>query len=221
MLEGIRTLSIQLAIFVSAGSIRADELSFAVRSRMAIGEFEPMLIPEMPGMPDEFPRLQINTSNGYRLTMSRSRIDFFLELPLGVDEGDINNFLASCRLLVSILAEKEFVLSRVGFVRTYFVSHVKANYLIDSLMSIPSEGISEVSISFTQKILCANKQSNSVFAFSTGQNQVGELGIAMNRDVNTDPKFHSNFGGGDILDYIVEASALVGIDSLNEFIKVQ
>ena len=221
VLEGIRTLSIQLAVFVSAGSIRADELSFAVRSRMDVGEFEPMLIPEMPGMPDDFPRLQINTSNGYRLTMSRSRIDFFLELPLGIDGTDIECFLAGCRSLVSILTEKDFVFSRIGFVRMFFVAHVKADFLMNRLMNVPSDGITDVSVSFTQKVLCANKQSNNIFAFSTGQNQIGEPGVAMNRDVNTDPVIHSNFEGSDILEYIVEASSLVGIDSLKEFIKVE
>lgn len=219
--EGIRTLSVQLAVFVSSGSIRADELSFAVRSRMDVGEFDPMLIPEMPGMPDEFPRLQINTPAGYRLTMSKSRIDFFLALPLGVDESDSAAFLSNCRSLISILSEKDFVFARVGFVRMFFAAQAKADFLIDRLMSISSEGITDVSISFTNKVLCSGRQSNNVFGFSTGQNEIGEPGVALNRDVNTDPSSVVGFGGVEMLEYINEANSLTGFDSLQEFIKVK
>ena len=220
MLKGIRTLSVQLALFISSGSIRADELSSAVRNRMNIGEFEPMIIPEMAGMPDEFPSLQINTSEGYRLAMSKSRIDLFLALPLGIDDGDICSFILSCQSLMSILSEKKIVFSRVGFVRLFFIAQAKADFLIDELMKVSSDDICEVTISLTKKVICANKQSNNIFIFSTGQNDFGESGVAFNRDINTDLSDSSSLDDKEVIDYVLEASALTELGSLKDFIKV-
>jgi hypothetical protein len=209
----------QLALFMGRGVIRADELSYDVRRRLDIGDFEPMLIPEAPGMPDDFPRLQINSPRGYRLTMSRARVDFFLDLPLGIDADDKAEFFSKCRELLAILDEREIRYSRVGLIKTSFAPGVGApEFLVSSLTRLPTAGVSDASLSITKKITCSGVRCNSLFNFSNGVLASGQLGLLAIRDVNTDPALNADLALEATSHFIAEADAQSGIESILEFV---
>lgn len=207
MFANSKPFSSQLALFVKSGTIRADELSFAA-TNMNIGEFEPILIPEVPGMPDEFPKLQINTPAGYRLTMSKMRIDFFMELPLGLDESDLVSFERNCDQLLDILAGKNIIYSRVGFVRSSFARGVQAPQLVEMLSKIPPAGVSDFFVSYTQKIECIGRVCNDVRNFSNGMNASGEAGVGSVRDINTDPAHEIVMSADDVKAFVVSCTNL-------------
>lgn len=208
----------QLALFVNGGGIRADELSFEVRKHLAIGEYDPMLIPEAPGMPPEFPRLQITTPKGFQLTMSRARVDFLLGLPLGIDESESMGFIKKCEGLLDILHGHSYRYSRVGFIKTYFVEASKAIEVVNKVVRVPMEPVDEVSISLTKKIMLNANKCNSLYNFAHGVNQAGEPGLFIARDLNTDPAVLHSFDASEIKEFIASAVPLVSSESVGEFI---
>lgn len=218
MVTGFKLNTCQLALFVNGGAIRADELSFEVRKHLAIGEYDPMLIPEAPGMPPEFPRLQITTPKGFQLTMSRARVDFLLGLPLGIDDSESAGFIEKCEGLLDILRGHGYRYSRVGFIKTYFVEASKAIDVVRKVVKVPMEPVDEVTISLTKKIVLKEKKCNSLYNFVNGVNQAGEPGLFIARDLNTDPAVTHSFDAPEVKDFIASAVPLVSGESVSEFI---
>lgn len=188
MFDKMFKFSNQLALFVSSGSVRADELSYLVRSKMEVGEFEPMLIPEQPGMPAEIPRLHINTDSGYRLAMSKSRIDLTVEIPFGIMQEEEDRFSKNCAILMSILRERKIDFDRVGWVGSWFAEVDNAgSALASSLLKVADREVSDMNVSITQKKNINDITCNSLFSFANGTHQSGMQGIIVARDVNTVP----------------------------------
>lgn len=220
MFDNIKVYSCQLALFVSAGAIRADELSFAIRSKMDVGEFEPMLIPESPGMPDEFPRLSINTPKGYKLSMSKARIDFLIDLPLGVDEQEFNEFKTACKVLCSILDEKGFKFSRVGFVKTLFESMPRATqFLVQDIARLALQDSTDFSMTISAKRKYEKWGCNSIYSLSNGLRSGSEVGLVVARDVNIGPENEVALVPTDVDGFLSFAEAECSVENLRKFIE--
>lgn len=186
MLNNLSFFAIQAALFIGSGSIRSDELSFLIRSKMDIGEFEPITFPEQPGAPVEIPRLHISTDNGYRFTMSKARIDIICEWPFGIDAKEEARFAENIRRLSDILSEKDFIFSRIGVVKSWFANQEKAALEIaDLLLKVPSDNVTDVSFAITKRVQLREFECNSLFNFSNGVHQSGAPGAIVVRDVNT------------------------------------
>lgn len=221
MLDGLSPYVYQFALFTGAGSIRADELSSEVRKRLDIGDYDPMLIPEQPGMPEEFPRLQINTAKGYRLTMSKARIDFFLDLPLGFEEEDVHKFKVCMEKLLGILHENNFRYSRVGFIKTNFVANSSpAPFFLNAVTNFSPDSVTDVQLAVTKKIMCSKWQCNSLYSYASGFGG-GVVGLLAIRDINTDPAMNYMMGSEDVKDFYMSADAISGVDSLIDFMEAR
>lgn len=177
---------VQLALFLKSANVQLDDLSSKLRSKLTIGDFSTMIMPEAPGMPEEFPRLQVNTPQGYRLTASKTRIDFFLDLPLGIEDRDHEGFRSNCRSLLEVLSDFGCVYVRLGYVKTYFRSDEEpVKTFIDKVTRLPSVGLEEVQFNVTRKSERGGYVYNDVFSFTTAFLNA-RRGMVAIRDLNTD-----------------------------------
>ncbi|UVM23818.1 hypothetical protein [Pseudomonas wadenswilerensis] len=208
---------VQLALFVKQGKIQPDELSAKIRGALVIGDFNTMIVPDAPGMPDEFPRLQIHTVRGYRLTSSNARVDFFLDLPLGVDERLLGEFTQNCSALLGVLHGFGCAYSRIGFVKTYFSADERAEKtFIDLVSKLSSDDVSEVQFSLTKKTSISGYSCNDMFSFTSAY-MSGRRGIVTVRDINTDPNVDLNLDAEKAESLITEFNFLSGKDSIVRF----
>lgn len=206
----------QVAYFVKFGGIRSDELSSLVRKHLDIGEFEPMLIPEQPGMPPEFPRLQISTPKGFRLTVSKVRIDFFIDLPLGIEEEETRAFMDNCIKLSSLLENNGYIFSRLGMICTMFEKMDNAaDSILNSLTRLNPSDASDASLTITKKTQINEYECNSVYSYSNGGISTGDVGLVAMRDVNTSPALDINITGADANKFISTALNEIQPSSLN------
>ncbi|WP_313645893.1 hypothetical protein [Pseudomonas sp.] len=177
---------VQLALFFKNSQVQLDDLSSALRKRMAIGDFNTMIMPEVQGMPEEIPRLQITSPIGYRLTSSKVRLDFFIDLPLGVEAKDLEGFKENCNKLLGVLADFGCEYVRLGYVKTYFKSdEVPVQSFFEVAMKLPSEGLAEVQFNVTRKGNFDDYSYNDIFSFSTAYLNA-RRGLVAIRDLNTD-----------------------------------
>lgn len=217
-MKGLKLNACQLALFVGSGSIRADELSFEVRKHLDIGEYDPMLIPEAPGMPAEFPRLQISTPKGFQLAMSRARLDFMLSLPLGIDEPDFLGFVDKCGKLLDVLHEHTYRYSRIGFIKTYFADSNNAGGIVEKLIKVQMGPLDEVNVSLTKKIELEGRKCNSLYNFANGVNASGDFGLLVARDLNTDAGVINSFDSKEAKAFIASVVPLASSESVYEFL---
>lgn len=206
----------QVAYFVKSGGVRSDEFSSLVRKKLDIGDFEPMLIPDQPGMPPEFPRLQIFTPKGFRLTVSKLRIDFFMDLPLGIEEEEAQSFMNNCTELSGLLEENGYVFSRLGMICTMFEKQdAAADSILDCLTKLDSSNISDISLTVTKKTQIGEYECNSVYNYSNGGISTGDVGVVAVRDVNTNPAMDFNITGADADKFFKAALVEIQPSSLN------
>lgn len=209
----------QLALFVNSGSMRADFLSADVRRVVDIGEFEPLIIPEAPGMPNEFPRLQIGSDKGYQLTMSKVRVDFHLNLPLGLSGSDVGVFVDKCKLLLGILNEYGVSLSRVGYVFTYFIEGSdQSRAVVKKLLTVFDDDVSEVNISITKRFNVCDSKCNNLYGFVSAVSASGVPGLVVSRDVNTVPEAGQVFDLSFVSKFIDAVHDVMGEGSVAEFL---
>lgn len=219
MFDDLKFFSCQLALFIEAGSIRSDELSFEISRSMAIGEYEPMLIPEGPGMPPEFPRLQINTSKGYQVTLSKLRVDFVMHLPLGVEGVDLQRFFEEAKKLLGILGGRGFSFSRVGYIHNYFCPSVLgASAIAQSLLKISGESITDLQLSVTKRFEEEGVSYNDLYNFANGSSNPWGDGYLIVRDLNTVPRDGLSFSAERISALMGMARNKVAPDSVARFI---
>lgn len=219
LFDKLKSYVYQVAYFIKSGSIRNDELSLLLRNALNIGDFEPMLIPEAPGMPPEFPRLQIFTPQGFRLTVSKVRIDFFIDLPLGVEKEEFQAFVDNCTRLSDLLESKGFVFSRFGVINTMFVKQESAAIsILNSLTKLDSTDVSDVALAITKKTQVGKYPCNSVYNLSNGMISTGDNGLVAIRDVNTDPMMEFNLSGADAKDFFKAALVEVQAASLKNVV---
>ncbi|WGK92327.1 hypothetical protein [Pseudomonas migulae] len=209
----------QVAFFIKSGSVRSDELSSLFRNTLNIGDFEPMLIPEAPGMPPEFPRLQIFTPQGYRLTVSKVRIDFFIDLPLGIEKEESQEFIDNCNKLSDLLESKGFSFSRLGVIATMFAKEEGAAASILGLVTkLDAADVSDVVLAVTKKKHVGKYLCNSVYNLSNGGLSTGDIGLVAIRDINTDPMLELSLSGEDAKEFIEAALVEAQPSSFKTFI---
>lgn len=212
--------SCQLALFVESGSVRADELSVEVRRGMDLGSYEPMLIPEAPGMPEEFPRLQINTSKGYQLTMSKLRIDFFMSLPLGLEDKELTEFHQRASQLLGILGSYGFSFSRVGLICNYFLSStVSAKDAAQKFLKVDSDDVAELNFSITKRFERGGRLLNNLYNFASGASAHMGDGYVLVRDVNTVPHINYSMSPRDIEELIDFMKGMIDRNSVSDFVR--
>ncbi|MFP3369297.1 hypothetical protein [Pseudomonas sp. SIMBA_068] len=218
MFKDLTNFSYQLALFTESGKIMADELSVACRNKMNIGAYTPALIPEMPGMPDEIPRLQIQTDRGFQVGMSNIRIDFVIDLPFGLDSKDREGFIENARRLLELLDERGFVYSRVGFVKKYLKVMPDAGKFLSGLFGgVGGSSLTDFSVNASQRIEVAGKQCNNIFNVGSGVIRGGEVGVVALRDVNIVPG-QGSIVKDDVLSFMAEAESILGVESFDEFV---
>ncbi|MEN5141102.1 hypothetical protein [Pseudomonas juntendi] len=179
-----------------------------------------MLIPEQPGMPAEIPRMHINTDCGYRVSMSRARIDLTLELPFGIDAEENVRFYKNCKIFTEILREKAFSFERIGLVGSWFAPTTQSGALIaELLLQVPSNDISDVTLSITKKHSIRDVVCNSLFNFSSAIHQSNLEGVNINRDLNTVPDAGKLFSCDDVGEFVSLFKLETTEDSILEFIK--
>ena len=216
--NSLKPYTMQFVYFIAGGTIRFDELSTLIRQTLKIGDFDPMLMPDSPGMPPEFPRLQIFTAEGYKLSASKTRIDFVIDLPLGLGTTELDTFRENCLLFTNLLTSKGFVFSRVALVNTMFASQDETEKdILESLTKINPENISNITIGFTKRSLIANISCNDVFNISNGSISTGETGLVVTRDINTDVTIYEILHEGMISEFINSAFLAASPHSLKEF----
>ncbi|MGE8180492.1 hypothetical protein [Pseudomonas mandelii] len=217
--ELLKTYTLQFVYFIAGGSIRFDELSTLIRQTVSIGDFDPMLMPDAPGMPPEFPRLQIFTPEGYKLSASKTRIDFIIDLPLGLGVAETETFKENTSLLTNMMINKGLVFSRVALVNTMFAAQDKAEReILEALTKITPDGISNINIGFTKSSKIGNLSCNDVFNLSNGSISTGETGLVVTRDINTDATAYQTLNQAMILDFIPAAFMAATPHSLQEFV---
>lgn len=218
MFDDLKFFSCQLALFIESGTIRSDELSFEISKNMAIGQYEPMLIPEAPGMPPEFPRLQINTSKGYQVTLSKLRADLVVNLPLGVEDVDLQRFFDEARKLLGILGGRDFRFSRIGYIHNYFwPSAAGAGVVAQSLLKVNRDNISDIQLSVTKKFDADGTTFNDLYSFANGSSNSWGEGYLVVRDVNNVPRDGLIFTADQVLALMNTARAKVAPNSIAEF----
>ncbi len=215
----LKLMTCQLALFIKEGFVRSDEFSFEISRRMHLGNYEPMLIPEAPGMPPEFPRLQISTPKGYQLTLSRLRVDFVMSLPLGIEEDDTRRFHDECKTLLAILEEKGFKFSRVGYIHNYFsVGEAAIEEFIKKATPFRERNFFELSLSVTERTFVNQKECNSLYSFSSAINGAGESGLLAVRDINTVPDKNYELLSSDVGSFMVAALSEIGVKSVIDLV---
>ncbi len=214
-----KLMTCQLALFIREGNVRSDEFSFELSKNMDIGSYEPMLIPEAPGMPPEFPRLQISTPKGYQLTLSRVRVDFLITLPLGLEASEVNHFHSQCKKLLKILDERNFKYSRVGYIHNYFATGQSViESFIKKATPFRERDFFELSLSVTEHINVSNWVCNSLYSFSSAFTAFNEPGLFAVRDLNTAPDKDYILTKEDIEVVLETAPEIVNISSINQLV---
>lgn len=215
----LKLMACQLALFIKEGFVRSDEFSFEISRRMDMGNYEPMLIPEAPGMPPEFPRLQISTAKGYQLTLSRVRVDFVMSLPLGIEDEDARRFHKECKALLGILEEKGFKFSRVGYIHNYFsVGEAAIEEFIKKVTPFRERSFFELSLSVTERVVLAGKECNSLYSFSSPFTGNGESGLLAVRDINTAPDNNYELLSKDVENFMTAALPEIGVKSVLDLV---
>lgn len=217
MLPDLTTFANQIALYVNNGKILADELSVACRKGMKIGAYTPTLLPEFPGMPDEIPRLQIQTDRGFQLMMSPARIDLTLDLAFGYEKADADLFFENVRLLLDLLNDYGFDYSRVGFVRRFYHVMNKPEALIAKIFGgLNSEEMADFTVNAIYNESVSGLRCKNVFNIGSGIIRGVEPGLVALRDLNVNP-------GQEILtrakvnEFVSSATGLLTGESLAAF----
>lgn len=212
---------IQVALFISGSRIRSDELSLKVRMGLDIGEFEPMIIPDAPGMPDEIPRLNIATPAGYRFSASKSRIDFILDLALGLDEEKFNQYRRNVEALAGIVEGAGARIHRIGLVRTlFFRSEAPQDIIQQGFLKKNVSGLKEANVNIVRDISISGIKGNDLYNIGCGFIIGQQRGISINRDINTDPNIALSWGRDDVMRFYDEAMVISNKESLSNILEV-
>jgi len=217
MFPNLTTFAFQVAIYINSGKIMADELSVACRKKMKMGSFTPTLLPDFPGMPDEIPRLQIQTEAGFQLTMSPARIDLTLDLAFGIENSDENLFFENFYLLLDVLDDFPVEYSRVGILRRFY--HVMNNpelLLLKCFNGARSEGLSDFTVNGVYDANVSGLNCKDVYSVSSGVIRGAEPGLVALRDLNVNPG-QGIINRVKVINFVQSANALLTDESIAEF----
>lgn len=184
---------------------------------MKLGNYNPSLLPEFPGMPDEIPRLQIQTDTGFNLSMSNARVDLILDLPFGLEKGDQALFFENVNLLLDILNDHGFDYSRVGLVRRFFHVMNEPEKLIASRFGgREGDDLTDYSVNAMRRANISGVECKNIFNISNGIIRGVEPGLVAFRDLNVNPN-QTVFTRVGVQDFVKAANELLTLESLVEF----
>ncbi|MDG9891054.1 hypothetical protein [Pseudomonas juntendi] len=171
-------------------------------------------------MPAEIPRLNINSEDGYRLSLSKVRLDFVLEIPFGIDESALGVFFENCTVLCEILQERNVILSRIGLVKNWFMPEDRpAVGLAEKLLNVPAAEISDVSVTVTKKKTFDGMVCNSLYAFMSGVHQSGSSGWVVSRDINNVPGANVKIKAGNVPAIVQDFTQEASDQSVADFVE--
>lgn len=209
----------QLAFFTDSGSIAADEFSVACRKQLDIGPFTPQFLPAFPGMPDEFPRLQIQSETGYSVSLTGSRVDLIIDKAYGLTEDHKAVFLKNAKSLVALIEGCGATFLRVGLVRRYFkVMERPGRFVSNAFGGKGGEGLVDFSVNGVVRVEFQSRKCNSVYNISSGIIRGSETGVVAFRDINIVPGENA-LSSGAARSFIDFAESALGLDSMSEFVK--
>lgn len=217
MFPNLTTYANQVALYINSGKIMADELSVACRKKMKIGSYTPTLLPDFPGMPDEIPRLQIQTTTGFQLTMSPARIDLTLDMAFGLDKADEDLFFENLNLLLDVLNDYGFDYSRVGILRRFYhVLNDPALLLVDNFGGVRSDGLSDFTVNAVYDAKVSELNCKDMYSISSGVIRGAEPGLVAMRDLNVNPG-QSLMTRVKVTEFVQSATLLLTDESIANF----
>ena len=217
MFPNLTTYANQVALYINSGKIMADELSVACRKGMKIGAYTPTLLPDFPGMPDEIPRLQIQTDKGFQLTMSPARIDLTLDLAFGLEKADDDLFFENLSLLLDVLKDYGVSYSRAGALRRFYCVMNKPELLMSECFgNAKSDGLSDFTVNAVYNATVSGLNCKDVYSLSSGIIRGVEPGLVAMRDLNVNPE-QGLMTPGKLIEFVQAASVLLTDESIVGF----
>lgn len=207
----------QLAFFTENSEIPADEFSVSCRKRLKIGVATPSFIPSFPGMPDDIPRLQIQSDSGYGVTLRGTRVDLVLDLAYGVGGNDKVVFLENATTMIGILAEHNFNFVRMGFVKRYLKVMDEPGKFISNLFGgRGGEGLVDFAVNGVVATDLLGRKCYDIYNYSAGVIRGAEPGVIAYRDLVILPG-ETALTVEEVEEFIGSADKLLSIDSLSIF----
>lgn len=208
----------QLAIFIDAGVIAADEFSVACRKKLDIGSFSPQFLPVFPGMPEEIPRLHIQSDSGYAISLSGLRVDLIVDKAYGLSDGDRAIYLNNVEALISILEEAGAAFVRAGLVRRYYkIMSDPARFVSNLFGGKGGKDLVDFGVNGVVRAEFKSRECNSVFNMSAGMIRGVEKGVIAFRDINLVPG-ETALSAKDAREFVAYAEANLGADSISRFV---
>ena len=217
MFKDFTQYAYQLAFFTENSEIPSDEFSVSCRKRLKIGVATPSFIPSIPGMPDDIPRLQIQSDLGYGITLRGSRVDLVLDLAFGLAASDKVVFFENAKAMIEILAGHDFNFVRMGFVKRYLkVMDEPAKFISSLFGGRGGQGLVDFSVNGVVETEVLGRKCYDIYNYSTGVIRGVEPGVIAYRDLVTFPG-EVALTVEEVEAFIVNAENMLNTESLTRF----
>ena len=220
----MRLLFIQFAYFFNGIMERPDQRYVSINSRLNnLFNGYPTILPYSPGMPIEFPIVQLKSNDGkYLLNMAKSRCDFIISYPLSKNiQTEIDQYYTLLNNLTTELSTMKF--SRVGMVARYIIEDVNGvKYVNDKFFKKNLENMFELMIRFNERKKWNNTLLNDVINISNiayNENNTKKNGVHIERDINTAPDLLLNISKKEIDFFVSETKKYFTEASIMEILK--
>lgn len=139
-------------------------------------------------MPDEIPRLQIQSETGYVITLSKVRVDVIIDRAYGLSDEDRAQFKANIVTLIGILKEYDFKASRVGLVKRYLKVMENPSRFVSNLFGGKgNESFVDFGVNAVKRTELLARQCNDIFNITSGVIRGAEPGVVAFRDITVVP----------------------------------
>jgi len=166
------------------------EIKQALGTHMFINPWTTLPLPKEA--PAEIPRVQMETTDRkVRISIARSRLDFFSAYPQPEDQAKVENFFAyALNISSALLNYKHSVIkfSRLGCVTRYFAENDEAEQKIAAgLLKHKFPNLKEISVRILEKSSYKEEKFNDSYQFDVGvHNTTNKKALVVTRDINTD-----------------------------------
>lgn len=218
MFTDFTNFAYQLAFFTDGSQIPADEFSVSCRKRLKIGTSTPSFIPDFPGMPDDVPRLQIQSENGYNITLRNSRVDLIVDLAFGLSVEEREVFFENARTMIGILREHDYKFSRVGLVKRYLkVMDDPAKFITDLFGGHGGPRLLDFAVNGVVSTNILGRSCYDIYNYSAAVIRGSESGVVAYRDLVSIPG-EVAFSHEEAERFVEEADSRFGPESLSAFV---
>ncbi|HEK1007158.1 TPA: hypothetical protein SMP92_000395 [Pseudomonas putida] len=208
----------QAAFFTDKAEIPADEFNVACRKKLKIGNINPSFVPEFPGMPDEIPRLQVQSDAGYTITLSRVRVDVILDRAFGLGAEDKAVFFSNIAAVADILSEYGFKVSRVGLVKRFYkVMGNPQRFVSDLFGGHGGQNLVDFTVNGVLRVDVMGRSCNDIYNISAGIIRGVEPGVVTFRDLTVVPG-GEGFTIGEAKEFLLAADEVVSLESMTSFV---